>query len=234
VETHVYRAQFSHKENAFINSVVNTIDDVAANVDNNRLLVMYPGDTWELGGDRWNEHSVAAARSGRTFGWQHSPAWVRWSRSDVADEPASSPSKSVTRLIRVRFDRLRVAPAHSRSPPANGRVHGNVIRCRRVTKPSSSGQRRGETAPASCRARQAELLTVRTISGRSTCWWPEVAVSCSEISWPEKSLSLSIGRTSRNSRWLSGVALRDKSRGVGNAASHRRRQAMARSGRGGA
>jgi hypothetical protein len=59
--------RFSHKENAFINSVVNTIDDVAANVDNNRLLVLYPGDAWELGGDRWN--GTAAAMDKYRHSW---------------------------------------------------------------------------------------------------------------------------------------------------------------------
>lgn len=38
--------RFSHEENSYLNSAVNTIDDVASKVDQNRLLVMYPGDVW--------------------------------------------------------------------------------------------------------------------------------------------------------------------------------------------
>lgn len=38
--------RFSHQENAYMNSEINTADDVAAEVDKNRLLVMYPGDVW--------------------------------------------------------------------------------------------------------------------------------------------------------------------------------------------
>jgi UDP-MurNAc hydroxylase len=38
--------RFSHEENSYMNSSVNVIDDVAAEVDRSRLLVMYPGDVW--------------------------------------------------------------------------------------------------------------------------------------------------------------------------------------------
>jgi UDP-MurNAc hydroxylase len=40
--------RFSHQENAYMNSGVNTLDDVAAEVDPKRLLVMYPGDVWDM------------------------------------------------------------------------------------------------------------------------------------------------------------------------------------------
>ncbi len=42
--------RFSHRENAHMNRHVNTIDDVAQRIDPARLVVMYPGDTWDLGG----------------------------------------------------------------------------------------------------------------------------------------------------------------------------------------
>ncbi len=66
--------RFSHKENVFINSIVNTIDDVAANVDRNKLLVMYRGDTWELGGERFSGTADAIERyrgDWATIGNQH-------------------------------------------------------------------------------------------------------------------------------------------------------------------
>src|SRR5262249_32950982 len=43
--------RFSHKENAYMNTMVNTLDDVAGRVARDKLLVMYPGDSWELSGD---------------------------------------------------------------------------------------------------------------------------------------------------------------------------------------
>jgi hypothetical protein len=42
--------RFSHRENAHLNDTVNSVDDVAAKVDRGRLTVMYPGDSWDLGG----------------------------------------------------------------------------------------------------------------------------------------------------------------------------------------
>jgi hypothetical protein len=44
--------RFSHGENSYMNSSVNSVDDIAAKVDRSRLLVMYPGDVWncEQGG----------------------------------------------------------------------------------------------------------------------------------------------------------------------------------------
>jgi UDP-MurNAc hydroxylase len=40
--------RFSHEENSYMNSSVNTLDDIAAKVDQSRLLVMYPGDVWDF------------------------------------------------------------------------------------------------------------------------------------------------------------------------------------------
>ncbi len=40
--------RFAHQENAHMNSHVNTIEDVAAAVDPERLMVMYPGDEWDM------------------------------------------------------------------------------------------------------------------------------------------------------------------------------------------
>jgi hypothetical protein len=51
--------RFSHKENAYINSVANTLDDVAEKVDSDKLLVLYPGDSWELSGDRFKGTAAA-------------------------------------------------------------------------------------------------------------------------------------------------------------------------------
>jgi len=42
--------RFSHRENAHMNLQVNTIDDVAERVNPSRLVVMYPGDVWDLSG----------------------------------------------------------------------------------------------------------------------------------------------------------------------------------------
>jgi len=42
--------RFSHRENAHMNLHVNTIDDVAERVAPSRLVVMYPGDVWDLSG----------------------------------------------------------------------------------------------------------------------------------------------------------------------------------------
>ena len=42
--------RFSHRENAHLNENVNTVDDIAAVVDAQRLVVMYPGDSWDLDG----------------------------------------------------------------------------------------------------------------------------------------------------------------------------------------
>lgn len=41
--------RFSHTENAYMNSMTNTVEDVAQRVEPERLVVMYPGDTWRLG-----------------------------------------------------------------------------------------------------------------------------------------------------------------------------------------
>lgn len=42
--------RFSHQENAHMNLQLNSIDDVAERVDPSRLVVMYPGDVWDLSG----------------------------------------------------------------------------------------------------------------------------------------------------------------------------------------
>ncbi|HWH18023.1 MAG TPA: MBL fold metallo-hydrolase [Allosphingosinicella sp.] len=43
--------RFSHQENAYMNTAVNTVSDVASLMEPDRLVVMYPGDTWTLGDD---------------------------------------------------------------------------------------------------------------------------------------------------------------------------------------
>jgi hypothetical protein len=40
--------RFSHRENAHLNENINTVDDIARVVDAERLVVMYPGDSWDL------------------------------------------------------------------------------------------------------------------------------------------------------------------------------------------
>jgi hypothetical protein len=40
--------RFCHQENAHMNLHVNSVDDVARHVDASRLVVMYPGDVWDL------------------------------------------------------------------------------------------------------------------------------------------------------------------------------------------
>jgi UDP-MurNAc hydroxylase len=39
--------RFSHEENSYMNSPVNSLDDVASKIDDRRLLIMYPGDVWK-------------------------------------------------------------------------------------------------------------------------------------------------------------------------------------------
>ena len=51
--------RFSHEENSYLNSSVNSLEDVACKVDKSRLLVMYPGDVWS-GEDRVVESSEIA------------------------------------------------------------------------------------------------------------------------------------------------------------------------------
>jgi UDP-MurNAc hydroxylase len=41
--------RFSHEENAFMNSIVNSVHDVSHIVPADKLLVMYPGDAWVVG-----------------------------------------------------------------------------------------------------------------------------------------------------------------------------------------
>ena len=40
--------RFSHRENSFMNSGVNTVDDVAAVIPEERLVCLYPGDEWTV------------------------------------------------------------------------------------------------------------------------------------------------------------------------------------------
>jgi UDP-MurNAc hydroxylase len=51
--------RFSHQENSFMNSVVNSVQDVAKIVSDDTLLVMYPGDSWTVGTD----HRPTTARA---------------------------------------------------------------------------------------------------------------------------------------------------------------------------
>jgi UDP-MurNAc hydroxylase len=66
--------RFAHRENAYINSVVNTPDDIAERVDPERLLVMYPGDDWTVGDDTKRQTEVALGR-------------YRKDRSELAAQP---------------------------------------------------------------------------------------------------------------------------------------------------
>ena len=59
--------RFSHEENSYMNSAVNSLDDVAAKVDRSRLLVMYPGDSWKSEEDRIDGSEVAMARYRRNW-----------------------------------------------------------------------------------------------------------------------------------------------------------------------
>lgn len=69
--------RFSHKENSFMNSSVNSIDDVASQVDRNRLLVMYPGDVWS------DEDGVASVS-------ERAETRYRRDWSEVAEQPLKS------------------------------------------------------------------------------------------------------------------------------------------------
>jgi len=69
--------RFSHAENAYMNSSVNSLDDVAARVDPKRLLVMYPGDSWDI------EHDSVAGSNGAMSMYR-----ADWSR--VANQPLKS------------------------------------------------------------------------------------------------------------------------------------------------
>jgi UDP-MurNAc hydroxylase len=59
--------RFSHKENSYMNSAVNSLDDVAAKVDKSRLLVMYPGDVWNSEQDGVGGSEAAKARYRRDW-----------------------------------------------------------------------------------------------------------------------------------------------------------------------
>jgi len=51
--------RFSHQENAYLNSSVNSLDEVASQIEGNQLLTMYPGDVW-TGEDHTSEASAIA------------------------------------------------------------------------------------------------------------------------------------------------------------------------------
>lgn len=69
--------RFSHAENSYMNSAVNSLDDIAAKVDRSRLLVMYPGDVWNC--DQGGVSGSEAAMSKYRRDW-----------SEVATQPLKS------------------------------------------------------------------------------------------------------------------------------------------------
>jgi UDP-MurNAc hydroxylase len=69
--------RFSHEENSYMNSAVNSLDDVAARVDRSRLLVMYPGDVWN--GEQGGVGDTEVAKSKYRCDW-----------SEVATQPLTS------------------------------------------------------------------------------------------------------------------------------------------------
>lgn len=86
--------RFSHKENAFMNSVVNTIDDVAEKIDPNRLIVMYPGDSWDLDSGRFVGTDTAIEK------YRH--AWSQVAQQTLKDhEPSDMP-----RILAAANDRI--------------------------------------------------------------------------------------------------------------------------------
>jgi hypothetical protein len=87
--------RFSHKENAFINTIVNTPGDVAANVDCDKLLVMYPGDSWELGGPRYDGTPAAVEKYQRDW-------------AAVEEQPLkSSETYEMSRILEVANERIK-------------------------------------------------------------------------------------------------------------------------------
>lgn len=54
--------RFSHAENAYMNSAVNSLDEVVARVGKERLLVMYPGDAWDSASGPFNGTDAALSR----------------------------------------------------------------------------------------------------------------------------------------------------------------------------
>jgi UDP-MurNAc hydroxylase len=99
--------RFSHKENAFINSVVNTIDDVAERIDPDRLVVMYPGDSWELDSGRFAGTDIAKDKYRR--------AWSEATSQRLKEnEPSDMP-----RILAAANDRIAEFRKH---------YHGFVLR----------------------------------------------------------------------------------------------------------
>ncbi|MGY4496164.1 hypothetical protein ACVWYH_000091 [Bradyrhizobium sp. GM24.11] len=69
--------RFSHQENSYMNSSVNSLDDIAARVDRSRLLVMYPEDVWNCA-------------QGCVSGSEAAKSKYRRDWSDVAAQPLRS------------------------------------------------------------------------------------------------------------------------------------------------
>ena len=87
--------RFSHKENLIPDLSVNSVDDVASQVERNRLLVMYPGDVWS------DEDGVAAVSE---------LAETRYRRdwSEVAEQPLKSHEPSpMAKISRRRTSAFR-------------------------------------------------------------------------------------------------------------------------------
>jgi UDP-MurNAc hydroxylase len=66
--------RFSHAENAYMNSSVNSLEKVMASIEPQRRLMMYPGDAWAPGEDSLGISAQALAR--------HQVAW-----SKLAEQP---------------------------------------------------------------------------------------------------------------------------------------------------
>jgi UDP-MurNAc hydroxylase len=87
--------RFSHQENAYMNTEVNTLDDVAARVDRDKLLVMYPGDSWEFDNDLF--HQTAAAMGKYRRDWM-----------SVGEQPLVSHEKhEMRRILGAANDRIK-------------------------------------------------------------------------------------------------------------------------------
>jgi UDP-MurNAc hydroxylase len=115
--------RFSHKENAFMNSVVNTIDDVAEKIDPNRLVVMYPGDSWDLDSGRFVGTDAAIDK------YRH--AWSQVAEQKLKDhEPSDMP-----RILAAANDRIN----GFRQNYPEARSAGHLLRDR--SRKSVSGRR---------------------------------------------------------------------------------------------
>jgi UDP-MurNAc hydroxylase len=69
--------RFSHAENAYMNSAVNSLDEVVARVGKRQLLIMYPGDVWD-------------SANGPFAGIEEALSRYRSDRSEVAAQPLRS------------------------------------------------------------------------------------------------------------------------------------------------